>query len=203
MGQDKRQARQRLRTLPERLQRLLSFGIYAASFEVPPETRADEMVAGLQWFMDRLHAEGYAAPRWLLRPFWYFRRGVVIQDLGERPTSHLMLGLVEQIVEGVPEAERDDAVRELLYFFRGIYAERGMEPPEWLRLGLERYGEDEGEELPPDVMLDVVDASVLALPEDARSQARRSVLEFYAGLYTSRGAPVPSWVRIGLNEGSG
>jgi hypothetical protein len=47
-------------------------------------------------------------------------------------------------------------------------------------------------------MLDVVDASVLALPEDARPAARRSVLEFYAALYTSRGLSVPPWVRIGL-----
>jgi hypothetical protein len=197
MPQDKRTGRKRLRTLPKRVQRLLSFGVFAASFEVPAERRAEEMVRGLGWFVDLLHQEGYAAPRWLLSPLWYFRRGLVLHD-PERPTPYLMLGLLEGLVEELPEAEQVERMREWLYLARSIYAERGVEPPEWLLLGLDRYGEEEGEELPPDVMLDVVDASVLALPEETRPQARRSVLEFYAALYTSRGAPVPPWVRIGL-----
>jgi hypothetical protein len=157
------------------------------------------MVRGLEWFVDLLHAEGYAAPRWLLSPLWYFRRGVRINDPErERPTSRFMLGLVETLVEDLPEEERPEAMRELLYLFRGIYAERGQEPPEWLRIGLERYAEDDGEELPPELMLDVLGASLDALPEQDRPVARRATLEHFAGLYTSRGLPVPPWVRIGL-----
>ena len=47
-------------------------------------------------------------------------------------------------------------------------------------------------------MLDVIDASLLALSEEARPEARRSVLEMFQGIYTSHGRPVPPWVRIGL-----
>jgi hypothetical protein len=145
MAQDKSTRRKRLQTLPDRMQRLLSFGVFAASFEVPPERRAEEMVRGLEWFVDLLHAEGYAAPRWLLSPLWYFRRGVRINDPErERPTSRFMLGLVETLVEDLPEEERPKGMRELLYLFRGIYAERGQEPPEWLQLALEWYGEMKG-----------------------------------------------------------
>ncbi len=94
---------------------------------------------GLEWFVELLHREGYAAPRWLLSPLWYFRRGLVLHD-PERPTSYIMLGLLESSVEELPEAEQVDRIRELLYLSRSIYAEHGMEPPEWLQIGLERYG---------------------------------------------------------------
>ena len=203
MAQDKRTGRKRLRTLPKRVQRLLSFGVFASSFEVPKERRAEEMVKALEWWVNLLHLNGYAAPRWLLSPLWYFRRGVVIHDpeREERPTSYLMLGLLEGLVEELPEAEQVERMREWLYLARSLYAERGVEAPEWLLLGLDRYGEDEGEELPPDLMLDVIDASLGALSEDARPEARRSVLEMFAGLYTSYGRPVPPWVRIGLEGG--
>lgn len=138
--------RRRLRTLPDRMQRLLTFGIYASSFEVPPERRAVEMVNGLEWFIGLLRRNGYAAPRWLLSPLRYFRQGLVIHEAEqERPTVHLMLGLLEGLVAELPEEERPEGMRELLHLFGGIYAEQGMEPPEWLRVGLERYGEQEGE----------------------------------------------------------
>jgi hypothetical protein len=197
---DKGTRRKRLRTPPERVQRLLTFGIYAASLEVPQERRAVEMVEGLEWLIDLLHRNGYAAPLWLLRPKWYFSRGVEIRDPErERPTSELMLELVEGIVADLPEPERQDGMREVLHLFAGIYAQGGKEPPEWLRLGLDRYGEDEGEELPVDLMLDVIDASLLNLPEESRPEARRDVLEHFAKIFTRRGYPVPEWVRAGLD----
>ena len=66
------------------------------------------MVTGLQWLVDLLHREGHAAPRWLLRPYWYFRRGLEVYDplRLDRPTSHLMLGLTESLVEDLPEEEQ-------------------------------------------------------------------------------------------------
>ena len=203
MTGDKRH--RRLRAPPERVQRLLTFGIYAASFEVPRERRAVEMVAGLEWFIDLLHRNGFAAPLWLVRPKWYFSHGAGIRDLErererERPTSGVMLDQVESIVADLPEAERAEGVRELLHLFAGIYVQGGTEPPDWLRIGLDWYGEEDGEELPVDVMLDVVDASLLNLPEVARPEARQEVLELYASLYTSRGLPVPEWVRAGLES---
>ncbi len=202
MAGDKRRKLKRLRKLPERVQRLLTFGIYAASFEVPRERRAVELVEALDWLIDLLHRNGYAAPLWLVRPRWYFSRGVELRDpLWQRPTTGLMLDTVESIVADLPEAERSDAMRDLLNLFAGIYAQGGMEPPEWLRVGLDRYAEDEGEELPPELMLEVVDASVLNLPEEHRAAARHSILEHYEAMYRGTGRPVPEWVRIGL-EGS-
>jgi hypothetical protein len=150
MASDKRQKLKRLRRLPERVQRLLTFGIYAASFEVPRDRRAPEMVEGLEWFIDLLHANGYATPLWLLRPKWYSSRGVELRGpLWERPTTDLMLDVVESIVAELPEGERSEEMRELLHLFAGIYAQGGKEPPEWLRAGLDWYAEDAGEELPP------------------------------------------------------
>ncbi|MET0396770.1 MAG: hypothetical protein ABW277_08110 [Longimicrobiaceae bacterium] len=199
MTADKGRRLRRLRKLPERVQRLLTFAIYAASLEVPRDRRAAEMVAGLEWVVDLLHRSGYAAPLWLLRPKWYFGRGVQIHDPErERPTSHLMLGLAEGIFAELPEAERSDAMRELLHLFAGIYAQGGTEPPEWVRVGLDRYAEDEGEELPPDLMLDVLSASVVNLPEEHRAAAQHSILEHYEAMYRGSGRPVPEWVRVGL-----
>ncbi len=104
------------------------------------------MVNSLEWFIDLLRRNGYSAPRWLLSLLRYFRRGLVIHDAEqERPTVHLMLGLVEGLVAELPEEEQPEGIRELLHLFGGIYTEQGMEPPEWLRIGLERHGEDEGE----------------------------------------------------------
>lgn len=56
-------------------------------------------------------------------------------------------------------------MQTLLHFFAGMYDAGGVERPEWLQLGFDRYVDDEGEELPVDVMLDVIDASVLNIPE--------------------------------------
>lgn len=199
MAGDKSTRRKRLRTLPDRMQRLLTFGVFAASFEVPKERRAEEMVRGLEWWVDLLHGEGYAAPRWLLSPLWYFRRGVGIRDPEhERPTSQVMLDMVESLVQELPEDERPGAMLELLHFFRGIYAERGMEPPEWLLYALDIYGDDEGEELPVELMLDIIDASVVNIREEHRAAARHSILEHYEALYRGSGLPVPEWVRVGL-----
>lgn len=201
MAGDKGQRLKRLRKLPERVQRLLTFAIYAASFEVPRERRAPEMVEGLVWFIDLLHANGYAAPLWLLRPKWYFSRGVDIRGpMWERPATGMMLDLLEKVVADVPEAERSEEMRELLHLFAGIYAQGSTEPPEWLRVGLDWYAEDEGEELPPDLMLEVVDASVMNLPEEHRAAARHSVLKHYEGIYRGVGKPVPEWVRAGLER---
>lgn len=181
------------------MQRLLTFGIYASSFEVPPERRAEGMVEGLEWFVDLLHQNGYAAPRWLLSPLWYFRRGIAIQgENWDRPTTDVMLDLVEGIVADLPEAEREDAMRELLHLFAGIYEQGGKGPPEWLQIALDWYAEDEGEELPPELMLEVVDASVANLPEEYRAAARHSVLEHYEAMYRGTGKPAPEWVRVGL-----
>ncbi len=202
MAGDKGTRRKRLRKLPERIQRLMAFGVFAASFEIPPDKRAEEMVAGLQWLVDLLHREGYAAPRWLLRPFWYFRRGLEVYDAerGERPTASLMLGLFEGLVVELPEAEQLGAMQTMLYFFAGMYDAGGVERPEWLQLGLDRYGEEESEELPVDVMLDVIDASVLNIREEYRATARRSILEHYEAMYRGGGVPVPEWVRVGLER---
>jgi hypothetical protein len=201
MPADKRRKLKRLRKLPERVQRLLTFAIYAASFEVPRDRRAPEMVEGLEWFIDLLHANGYAAPLWLLRPKWYFSRGVELRGpLWERPTTGLMLDVVESIVADLPEGERPERRRELLHLFAGVYAQGGNEPPEWLRVGLDWYAEDDGEELPPELMLEVVDASVANLPEEHRAAARHSVLKHYEAMYGGAGKPVPEWVRAGLES---
>jgi hypothetical protein len=200
MSEDKSTKRRRLRVPPERVQRLLTFGIYAASFEVPRERRAVEMVEGLEWFVDLLHQNGYTAPLWLLRPKWYFSRGVGIRDPErERPASRLMLDMMETVVADLPEPERADGMRELLHLFAGIYAQGGQDPPEWLRIGLDWYGEDEDEDLPVDVMLDVIDASVLNIPEEYRPAARHSILEHFEAMYRGSGVPVPEWVRVGLH----
>ncbi|MET0396961.1 MAG: hypothetical protein ABW277_09085 [Longimicrobiaceae bacterium] len=200
MAADKRRKLKRLRRLPERVQRLLTFGIYAASFEVPRERRAPEMVEALDWLIDLLHANGYTAPLWLVRPKWYYSRGVDLRGpMWERPTSGMMLDMVESIVADLPEAERSEAMRELLHLFAGIYNQGGTEPPEWLRVGLDWYAEDDGEELPPDLMLDVLDASVLNLPEEHRAAARHSILEHYEAMYRGTGKPIPEWVRVGLD----
>ena len=130
MARDKSVRRlKRLRKLPERVQRLLTFGIYAASFEVPRERRAPEMVEALGWFIDLLHANGYAAPLWLVRPKWYYSRGVDLRGpMWERPTTGMMLDMVESVVADLPEAERSEGMRELLHLFAGIYNQAGTEP---------------------------------------------------------------------------
>jgi hypothetical protein len=201
MAADKRRKLKRLRKLPERVQRLLTFGIYAASLEVPQTRRAVEMVQALDWVIDLLHANGYTAPLWLVRPKWYYSRGVDVRGpMWERPTTGMMLDLLEKIVADLPEAERSQGMRELLHLFAGIYNQGGTDPPEWIRVGLDWYAEDDGEELPPELMLEIVDASVVNLPEEYRAAARHSVLEHYEAMYRGTGKPVPEWVRVGLDK---
>jgi hypothetical protein len=49
-------------------------------------------------------------------------------------------------------------------------------------------------------MLEVVDASVVNLPEEHRAAAWHSVLKHYEAMYRGAGRPVPKWVRAGLES---
>lgn len=140
MATDKRKRRKRLQRLPDHIQHLIAFGAFAASMEIPPEERDRKMGTALQWVIDLLHREGYVAPIFLLKPYWYFRPGMTNPNVPHGPNPRGMLMMAERLVEDLPADERYAAMQDLLAFFQLLYRMGEAEMPEWLRMGLREYG---------------------------------------------------------------
>jgi hypothetical protein len=58
-------------------------------------------------------------------------------------------------------------------------------------------GEDE-DDLPPEVMLWLLERTLDAISETERPKALRGLLEMFAEIYEDTDVPVPDWVVLGL-----
>lgn len=56
------------------------------------------------------------------------------------------------------------------------------------------------EDLPPELALWVIDATLATLPADARSGAQAEVLGIFADAYDASREPYPEWLRVGLGR---
>ena len=64
--------------------------------------------------------------------------------------------------------------------------------------------EDEDEEdLPPEVMLWLLERTLDAIPEEERPKAVRRMLEMFAGFYEKTGLQMPEWIALGLHVTEG
>lgn len=59
---------------------------------------------------------------------------------------------------------------------------------------------DDLDELPADLVSDVLDYSLQALPEEDRPKAKRELLQILADIHRDTGAEFPSWLTILLGE---
>ncbi len=56
--------------------------------------------------------------------------------------------------------------------------------------------EQPDEDLPPELMLDVIERSLDNIPDDTKPQARQETIAMFAGIFEQAGLPVPKWVRL-------
>lgn len=53
------------------------------------------------------------------------------------------------------------------------------------------------DDLPAELMLEVVEKSLSTIPDARKPQARRETIAMFAGIFEKAGLPLPGWVRIG------
>lgn len=56
------------------------------------------------------------------------------------------------------------------------------------------------EELPPELMLEVIERSLDNISDDAKPQARQETIAMFADIFERAGLPVPEWVRLGQSR---
>jgi hypothetical protein len=136
MSDNKR--RRSFRRPPERMERLLQFGMLSAAFFFSDKALTPRMLELLGGLVDALHVEGYAAPTWIYEPFHFYQRlwNSPYRRPGPKPDE--MVYLLEGIYMDLPEDEQPRAVKALLGVLRSLYGETS-EMPEWLHLALQRY----------------------------------------------------------------
>lgn len=139
MADNNRTRRKSFRRLPERLERLLQFGVFSTAFCFTAKARTPRMLELLGGLVGALHREGYAAPTWLHEPYQYYQRRGGERDRRPGPKPEEMVYLLEGIYMDLPEDEQPEAVKALLSALRSL-APAASDRPEWLHLALERYG---------------------------------------------------------------
>lgn len=56
------------------------------------------------------------------------------------------------------------------------------------------------EDLPAELMLEVIEKSLSNIPDESRPEARRETIAMFAGIYERAGLPLPAWVRLGQDR---
>lgn len=56
------------------------------------------------------------------------------------------------------------------------------------------------EELPPELMLEIIERSLDNIPDDAKPQARQETIAMFADIFERAGLPAPKWVRLGQSR---